>query len=243
MFTRCILSVTRSGGQIVNWEPVSISCVNKQCVRWRKMRTDPPPKNKVIIKRRPVYNEWEDNFLSTKLNHYRTMMRGIQSIIVKQVEFAAARDELLLARKKELELVPELLRWNEEENEKTKRERALRLAEETTKSEEEKLQRLLREDEKRILHLQQAEEIVRLEKEASKSFITLENMEEKIEEAIENPKNYNFLLKQDGSLVLPDDTAWKDLKELLELKEQQRKAAKEDHEAGKVDDETGDNLR
>ena len=41
-------------------------------------------------------------------------------------------------------------------------------------------------------------------------------MEEKIEEAMASPQNYNFLLKQDGTVVLPDDTAWKDLKELAE---------------------------
>ncbi len=63
----------------MNWEPVTISaCVNTQCVRWRKMRTDLPPKNKVIVKRRPIPNEWEDDFLKVRTNHYRTMMKGIR---------------------------------------------------------------------------------------------------------------------------------------------------------------------
>ena len=56
--------------------------------------------------------------------------------------------------------------------------------------------------------------------EASKDYITLENMEEKIEEAISNTKNYNFKLNHDGSIMLPEDSAWKELKERLESEKQ-----------------------
>ena len=67
MFARCVSALHRTGGKTA-WEPVSMSApVNVQCVRWRKQRTDPPPKNKVIIKRRPVPNEWKMNSLRKEI--------------------------------------------------------------------------------------------------------------------------------------------------------------------------------
>ena len=69
--------------------------------------------------------EWIGNILVQNVEMYfnweqSSLLWSFRSIFTKDVEAAALRDELLLARKRELELVPQLLEWNELENQKTK---------------------------------------------------------------------------------------------------------------------------
>lgn len=40
-----------------------------------------------------------------------------------------------------------------------------------------------------------------LEQEEAKNFITLENLDQRIEEALDNPKNYNFAVDKEGRVV------------------------------------------
>lgn len=37
--------------------------------------------------------------------------------------------------------------------------------------------------------------------EEAKNFITLENLDQRIEEALDNPKNYNFAVNKEGRVV------------------------------------------
>lgn len=37
--------------------------------------------------------------------------------------------------------------------------------------------------------------------EVAKTFITLENLDQKIEEALDNPQNYNFAIDKEGRVV------------------------------------------
>lgn len=37
--------------------------------------------------------------------------------------------------------------------------------------------------------------------EEAKNFITLENLDQRIEEALDNPKNYNFAINKEGKVV------------------------------------------
>lgn len=40
-----------------------------------------------------------------------------------------------------------------------------------------------------------------LKQEEAKNFITLENLDQRIEEALDNPKNYNFAVDKEGRVV------------------------------------------
>lgn len=40
-----------------------------------------------------------------------------------------------------------------------------------------------------------------LQQEEAKNFITLENLDQRIEEALDNPKNYNFAVDKEGRVV------------------------------------------
>lgn len=43
--------------------------------------------------------------------------------------------------------------------------------------------------------------IVTVSQEDAKNFITLENLDQRIEEALDNPKNYNFAIDKEGRVV------------------------------------------
>ncbi|KFO10260.1 hypothetical protein N312_05167, partial [Balearica regulorum gibbericeps] len=53
------------------------------------------------------------------------------------------------------------------------------------------MEAFLKEKEKEVLQLQ----------EEAKTFITLENLDARIEECLDNPRNYNFAIDKDGRIV------------------------------------------
>ncbi|XP_010017837.1 PREDICTED: 28S ribosomal protein S26, mitochondrial, partial [Nestor notabilis] len=54
-----------------------------------------------------------------------------------------------------------------------------------------KMEAFLKEREKEVLQLQ----------EEAKTFITLENLDARIEECLDNPRNYNFAIDKEGRIV------------------------------------------
>ena len=56
-------------------------------------------------------------------------------------------------------------------------------------------------------------------------------MEAAIEEALDNPKNYNFLIKKSGSPILPEDTAWEQFKQRTHEAQEQELVEKGDDES------------
>uniref|UniRef100_H0ZL39 Small ribosomal subunit protein mS26 n=1 Tax=Taeniopygia guttata TaxID=59729 RepID=H0ZL39_TAEGU len=77
----------------------------------------------------------------------------------------------------------ERLRKEEEEQKRRK----LEIAEKQAR----KMEAFLEEKEKEVLQLQ----------EEAKNFITPENLEARIEECLDNPRNYNFAIDKDGRIV------------------------------------------
>ncbi|XP_071948220.1 small ribosomal subunit protein mS26-like [Antedon mediterranea] len=200
------------------YEAVNRSAVLVQQVRWRKMRTNPINKSKIgRVKERTPIDPWEYKFLKTSFDHHRTTMKSLRLLFLedfpnlklrkKQVGSANTTDIAVDDEHKRLML------WNEEENKKTKALRDARFAEEDKVKEEIILNEMMKAEEEHSKTISELEKIVKMEKEASKNFITLENMTERIEEAIDSKKNYNFLINKTGKIVLPEDTAWTELRE------------------------------
>lgn len=46
------------------------------------------------------------------------------------------------------------------------------------------------------------------QQEEAKNFITVENLDQRIEEALDNPKNYNFAIDKDGKVVKRTVLEW-----------------------------------
>lgn len=49
-----------------------------------------------------------------------------------------------------------------------------------------------------------------LQQEDAKNFITMENLDQRIEEALDNPKNYNFAIDKEGRVVKQTVLQWND---------------------------------
>ncbi|KFU99493.1 hypothetical protein N339_00552 [Pterocles gutturalis] len=91
--------------------------------------------------------------------------------------------------------------WNDAENarQRARREERLRKEKEEEKRQKlhaaeqgaRKLEAFLKEKEKEVLQLQ----------EEAKTFITPENLGARIEECLDNPRNYNFAIDKDGRVV------------------------------------------
>ncbi|CAN0028884.1 unnamed protein product [Bubo scandiacus] len=91
--------------------------------------------------------------------------------------------------------------WNEAENARQRARREERIAKEAEEERRQKLkaaenkakimESFLKEKEKEVLQLQ----------EEAKTFITPENLDARIEQCLDNPRNYNFAIDRDGRVV------------------------------------------
>ncbi|XP_010165303.1 28S ribosomal protein S26, mitochondrial, partial [Antrostomus carolinensis] len=76
-----------------------------------------------------------------------------------------------------------------------------RIRKEAEEEKKQKLQAAEKEARKMEAFLQEKEkEVLQLQEEA-KTFITPENLEARIEECLDNPRNYNFAIDKDGRIV------------------------------------------
>lgn len=206
-----------------------------QQVRWRKRRTDPKAKSKIGKVREPTpWDPWERAFLVEKIPHYNSTMNAVRRLFNaelerKKDETAEGLSSVEQEREQEEEF-RQLLKWNEQENAKINARRKEKLAAKAKENEEENLQRLLRKEEQEAEETERMRQLVLQEQEASKTFITMESMEAAINEALDNPKNYNFLMKKSGEPILPEDTAWEGFKErTVKAKDEELVEGEENH--------------
>ncbi|GCB80620.1 hypothetical protein scyTo_0016281, partial [Scyliorhinus torazame] len=103
--------------------------------------------------------------------------------------------------KVETEEHQKLMAFNNLENERLRKIREERLQQEAEEEQEQKLEAAIHREKKREEFLKEKElEVLQLQ-EAVKNFITLENLDERIEEALDNPKNYNFAIDKEGRFM------------------------------------------
>nr|BAE80720.1 chicken-II-type gonadotropin-releasing hormone and full mitochondrial ribosomal protein S26 polycistronic type [Gallus gallus] len=171
--------------------------------RGRKSRYDPPAKSKASrLKVPPPVDPAELYVVTERYRQHRLVLSALRSIFrseVVQRKREAQRDaEDSAALSEEHRL---LMAWNDAENARQRARREERIRKE---EEERKMQKLqaaenkaklmeafLKEKEKEVLQLQ----------EEAKTFITPENLEARIEECLDNPRNYNFAIDKEGRIV------------------------------------------
>ncbi|XP_062325128.1 28S ribosomal protein S26, mitochondrial [Osmerus eperlanus] len=177
-----------------------------EAVRGRKSRNDPKAKSKEgRIKVPPPIDPVEMVVLKERFTEYELIMRALrlefkEEMLRKRYE-AEVGSQAEERAKQEAEEHRALMAWNDAENLRMRKVRELRIqneleAAELKKSEEaiqaeQLMQELIRAKEREILQLQ----------EDAKNFITLENLDQRIEEALDNPQNYNFAIDKDGRVV------------------------------------------
>ncbi|NXX23463.1 RT26 protein, partial [Podargus strigoides] len=171
--------------------------------RGRKTRYDPPAKSKASrVKMPPPVDPEELLVILERYRQHRLVLRALRSEF--RAEVLQKKREERLSREDTPEMLEEhqrLMAWNEEQNaqQRTRREERLKKEEEERKQQKlqavenkaRKMEAFLKEKEKEVLQLQ----------EEAKTFITLENLDARIEECLDNPRNYNFAIDKDGRIV------------------------------------------
>ncbi|NXD46706.1 RT26 protein, partial [Copsychus sechellarum] len=170
--------------------------------RGRKTRHDPPAKSKAArVKLPPPVDPEELLVVQERYRQYRLVLSALRAEFRAEVLQKKREERVAALEVEELEEHRRLMAWNEEENarQRARREERLRKQEEEEKRKKaeiaerqaKKMEAFLEEKEKEVLQLQ----------EEAKNFITLENLEARIEECLDNPRNYNFAIDRDGRVI------------------------------------------
>ncbi|MBZ3871932.1 28S ribosomal protein S26, mitochondrial [Sciurus carolinensis] len=176
--------------------------------RGRKTRHDPPAKSKVgLVKTPPAVDPAEFFVLTERYRQYRQTVRALRLEFVSEVrkKVHEARTGVLAERRAQEDAAEhrELMAWNQAENRRLHELRLARLrleAQEQEQRQAEERARRAREEQARMQLKEQ--EVLRLQEEA-KNFITRENLEARVEEALDNPKDYNWAITKEGLVIKP----------------------------------------
>uniref|UniRef100_A0AAQ4R397 Small ribosomal subunit protein mS26 n=1 Tax=Gasterosteus aculeatus aculeatus TaxID=481459 RepID=A0AAQ4R397_GASAC len=169
-----------------------------EAVRGRKSRTDTVAKSKQgRIKVPPPVDPTEMVVLKERYAEYEMITRALR------LEF---KEEVLRKKYEEetgsmAEEHRALMVFNDQENLRMLQQRVVRIQMEKEEAENKQVEAAIeRELQQQEFIKEKEREILKLQEDA-KNFITLENLDQRIEEALDSPKNYNFAVDKEGRVV------------------------------------------
>lgn len=177
-------------------------------VRGRKTRYDPPAKSKIgRVATPPAVDPAELFVLTERYRQYRQIVRALRLQFVSEVrrKMHEARAGVL-AERKALEDATEhreLMAWNRAENQRLHELRIARLQQEAREQEQLQAEEKARKARERQAWMELKEQEVLQLQEDAKTFITRENLDARIEEALDSPKSYNWAITKEGQVVRP----------------------------------------
>ncbi|XP_042550335.1 28S ribosomal protein S26, mitochondrial [Dipodomys spectabilis] len=173
--------------------------------RSRKTRHDPPAKSKIgRVKMPPAVDPTELFVVTERYRQYRQTVRALRQEFTWEVRRKLQESRTGVLERKVREEAAEhqrLMAWNRAENQRLHELRIERLRREELEQE----QRQAAEQARRALEEQarvqlKEQEVLQLQEEA-KNFITRENLEARIEEALDSPKSYNWAITREGQVI------------------------------------------
>ncbi|XP_003788105.1 28S ribosomal protein S26, mitochondrial [Otolemur garnettii] len=176
--------------------------------RGRKTRHDPPAKSKVgRVKTPPLVDPAEYLVLMQRYQQYRQTVRAIRQEFVSEVrkKVHEARAGVLAERKALQDAADhrDLMAWNQAENQRLHQLRIERLQREAQELKQRRAEEQDRQAQEAKAWVQLKErEVLQLQEEA-KTFITRENLEARVEEALDSQKSYNWVITKEGLVVRP----------------------------------------
>ncbi|KAJ9588969.1 hypothetical protein L9F63_017729 [Diploptera punctata] len=180
-----------------------INSTSIQCVRWgRKPRWLPMAKSKLFrIPERPKIGENERIELKRLHDRYKTHMHAIRNYFQEETAKTSKTSVLALQEieDEEQEHV-RCMKENDEWNKQVALLREQRLKVEAERRREEVLKSMDEAQERKKLRLEEIEKMVREEKEKSKYYITAENIDKAIEDALATTVDHNFAVDLEGHL-------------------------------------------
>ncbi|KAL4090702.1 hypothetical protein QTP88_025489 [Uroleucon formosanum] len=178
--------------------------INQQPVRYtRKPRWLPKAPTKMFrVPIRPQISADESKELFRLFTNYRTTMKSIQKQLEYELETSYTGQEVLqeIANKEKI-LWAKCMDINDNWNAEVAIEREQRLANEREVQREDILAQLIEKEEDKKKKLEVIEEIIRLEKEKSKTYITAENIDEAIEKALDSVVDHKYALDLAGNIL------------------------------------------
>ncbi|XP_042322375.1 28S ribosomal protein S26, mitochondrial [Sceloporus undulatus] len=174
--------------------------------RGRKSRSDPPAKSKAgRVKTPPLVDAAEMLVVNERYRQYRRTVSAIRAEFKEDFLRKQYEEKFGHVWKQREEAAAEehrrLMAWNDAENKRLQERREERLRKEETAERERRLrgaeyqatlmEEFIKEKEKEVLQLQ----------EDAKSFITPENLDQRIEECLNNPRNYNYAIDKEGRVA------------------------------------------
>ncbi|XP_060938721.1 28S ribosomal protein S26, mitochondrial [Limanda limanda] len=175
-------------------------------VRGRKTRHDPVAKSKVgRVKEPPPVDPREMVVMKERFSEYQLIMRALrlefkEEMLRKKYEEETGSRAEERARQ-EAEEHGALMAWNNQENLRLLNIRVLRIQKEKEEAEHKKFKAAVKQEQEHQEFVKEKErEVLQLQEDA-KNFINLENLDQRIEEALDNPKNYNFAVDKEGRVV------------------------------------------
>ncbi|XP_033041747.1 28S ribosomal protein S26, mitochondrial [Trachypithecus francoisi] len=174
--------------------------------RGRKTRYDPPAKSKIgRVNMPPPVDPAEFFVLMERYQHYRQTVRALRMEFVSEVRRKAYEARAgVVAERKALKYATEhreLMAWNQEENRRLHDLRIARLRQEEREQEQRQASEQARKAEEVQAWVQRKErEVLQLQEEV-KNFITRENLEARVEAALDSPKSYNWAITREGLVV------------------------------------------
>ncbi|XP_063882079.1 small ribosomal subunit protein mS26-like [Scylla paramamosain] len=199
------------------WYPVNqtaVSLLGSQSVRWRKPRWLPvAPSKQFRIPKKPQVPEADVRELKRLNDNYKTVMKAVRKHLREESVRTADTSELAMQQvAQEEEEHQQLMEYNRQEN---LRVAALR-EERIRKEHEAEIARveasLVKQAQIAAEAEQEALRIINETQELVKTFIKREDLEKAIEEAMENPTDYNFALDQEGHIFRGRTTKPQDVK-------------------------------
>ncbi|XP_039719830.1 small ribosomal subunit protein mS26 [Pteropus medius] len=176
--------------------------------RGRKTRHDPPAKSKVgRVATPPAVDPAEFFVLTERYRHYRQTVRALRMEFVSEVrrKVHEARSGVEAERKARQDIAEhrELMAWNQAENQRLQELRIERLRQEAREQEQRQAEEKARQAGETQAWVQLKEREVQQLQEEAKNFITRENLEARVEEALDSPKSYNWAVTREGLVVTP----------------------------------------
>ncbi|KAL4833080.1 hypothetical protein H8958_005193 [Nasalis larvatus] len=174
--------------------------------RGRKTRYDPPAKSKIgRVNMPPPVDPAEFFVLMERYQQYRQTVRALRMEFVSEVRRKAYEARAgVVAERKALKYATEhreLMAWNQEENRRLHDLRIARLRQEEREQEQRQALEQARKAEEVQAWVQRKErEVLQLQEEV-KNFITRENLEARVEAALDSPKSYNWAITREGLVV------------------------------------------
>ncbi|XP_078534961.1 small ribosomal subunit protein mS26 [Lissotriton helveticus] len=174
--------------------------------RGRKSRNDPPAKSKAgRLKVPPPVDPEELLVVKARYREYTAALGALRAEFKEELmrkQYEEKEGHLGVERRKhETEEHQMLMAWNDAENARLRKLREEHYVQEQEEEAQQKWQEAI--DVEASLHefLQEKEqEILQLQEEV-KHFITPENLDQKIEEALDSPKTYNFAIDKEGRVA------------------------------------------